>query len=100
LKFRISEEHLEPNSSGECAAQGGHVDLTLQARNSGLAGAFDNAAFKERADDLLNHHAEEDLAADRTVISVPESLPTGCSPYHSLIQEKYSAIRYNKAAKR
>lgn len=62
-------------------------------RRGGLVGAFDDAAFNERADKLLNRHHEEDHAASHTVITGPESMPTKCSPFHTVIQEKQSAVR-------
>ena len=59
----------------------------------GLARAFDDEAFNEKAEKLLNPHQEEDIAAGREVISGPEPVPTRCSAFHKVIQEKKS-LRY------
>ena len=59
----------------------------------GLARAFDNDEFNEKADRLLNRHSQEDIAAAHTVVSAPVSAPTRCSPFHTVIQEKIAALR-------
>jgi hypothetical protein len=59
----------------------------------GLARAFDNEAFNEKAERLLNPHQEEDIAAGREVISGPEPMPTRCSAFHKVIQEKITTLR-------
>ena len=92
----LPEEDFPPNVSGECAATKASVekvDEPSQPKRSGLSAAFDNADFNEKADTLLNHYREEDTKARHSVISEPASLPTGCSPYHDLIQGKSSAVR-------
>jgi hypothetical protein len=74
----------------------GQQEVTPSAPESphrGLARAFDDEAFNEKAERLLNPYQEEDIAAGREVISGPESVPTRCSAFHKVIQEKISALR-------
>jgi hypothetical protein len=59
----------------------------------GLAQALDDEAFKEKVDKLLSRHQEEDITAGREVISGPEPVPTRCSAFHKVIQEKYWPMR-------
>jgi hypothetical protein len=92
----LSEEDFRPNTTGECVATKDGVERVYEPipiRRGGLAGAFDDAAFNKKADRLLNRHQEEDIAAHHSVISEPESVPTKCSTFHNVIQEKFSAVR-------
>ena len=92
----LPEEDFPLNVSGECATTKvgvEKVDEPSQPKRSGLSAAFDNPDFNEKVDTLLNHYRKEDTAAQHSVISEPASLPTGCSPYHDLIQGKSSAVR-------
>lgn len=92
----IREDGLQPTPPEDGMAANTSDDKgegPAPVRRGGLAAAFDDVVFNERADRLLNRHQEEDHAASHTVISVPESMPTKCSPFHSVIQEKQSAVR-------
>jgi hypothetical protein len=78
------------------ATQVGQQEVPPSAPESprrGLARAFDDEAFNEKAERLLNPHQEEDIAAGREVISGPESMPTRCSAFHKVIQEKIATLR-------
>ncbi len=71
-----------------------------QPRQSGMATAFDNADFRKQADKLLDTDRNEDLEAERIVITGPDSVPTKCSRYHRVIQGKYSSARYAKKGRK
>ena len=61
------------------ATQVGQQEATPSAPESprrGLARAFDDEAFNEKVDKMLNPHQEEDIVAGREVVSGPEPVPT------------------------
>lgn len=89
---RVDDTSPERQESGEKKP----VDKTHPAQDRprrGLARAFDNDEFNEKADRLLNRHSQEDITAAHTVVSAPVSAPTRCSPFHTVIQEKIAALR-------
>jgi hypothetical protein len=80
-----------------------HAEIGYQFPHNpkgGLASAFDNPEFKKKVDKLLSNEKEENIEAQHSVISGPESVPTRCSPFHQLLQEKYASTSSNKSGKK
>ncbi len=70
------------------------VERPEPSRRRGLVAAFEDETFNAKAEQLLNRHHQEDVAAAHTVIAGPEPAPMQkCSPFHNVIQEKIAALR-------
>jgi hypothetical protein len=102
--YRRPVDTLEAGDTEEHEVIGGQVadpgEQQGQPQLSGLVTAFNNADFRKQAVELLDTDRNEDLEAERTVITGADSIPTKCSRYHRVIQEKYSSARYTKKGRR
>ncbi len=88
------DECASPERPESVAGKTGDTTRPVQDRSRrGLARAFDDEDFNDRAGKLLDRYREEDVAAAHTVVSISESAPTRCSPFHTVIQEKLAALR-------
>lgn len=73
-----------------------YLEDHIRQRHAGLATAFDDKEFNEKAEKLLNGSHNEDVEAARTVITGDDSVPTRCSRFNTMIQERYLGARYRR----